>query len=813
MAAGDGAGAALGAPGENDREAEMATAGQGGVSPLRATHPREPGLWWSQPGVERHRVPGGGAVVVRLGPGDRLRVRDPEGRQTGELVLFAPDGRPDPGALGSAGARRAVPAEGLKAILAGGGELASAALAGLVRRGIEPAAAQALRLFAPDGQPGEEESFAVERETLCVLAAPGADMAADAQDPPTELRLTVERAADGNAPEHGLPEPLADPRLDFRIDRATAQAYEVKAGEYVQIIDVSGRQCSDFLAFHRGDLDRGIEREIDSTATRYYVGGAYPGPGLFSKFFDGTARPLLELVRDTVGRHDTFGLACTAKYYEDLGYPGHVNCSDNINGVLAPYEIAPRQGWPAINLFYNTTICPETSQLFFDEPWSRPGDYVLMRAATDLVCVTTACPDDIDPANGWNPTDIHLRVYPEKNVFSKAVAYRMTADAEPRLTRETGFHPRTSKLTRNFSEYRGYWLANHYNDSGAIEEYWACRERVAMIDLSALRKFEVLGPDAETLMNYTLTRNVRRLAVGQVVYSAMCYETGGMLDDGTLFRLGPDNFRWIGGDDYGGVWLREQAEKQGLKVWVKSSTDQLHNVAVQGPKSRELLKEVIWTPPAQPSIEELGWFRFAIGRLGDFDGRPLVVSRTGYSGELGYEIWCHPKDAVAVWDAVWQAGEPHGIAPLGLEALDMLRIEAGLVFAGHEFCDQTDPFEAGIGFSVALKTKDEDFIGREALIRRKEHPQRALVGLELDGNEPAAAGDCVHVGRKQVGEITSATRSPVLKKNVALCRIDVTCRELGTEVEVGKVDGQQKRLPARVVPFPFYDPEKKRVRA
>jgi aminomethyltransferase len=380
--------------------------------------------------------------------------------------------------------------------------------------------------------------------------------------------------------------------------------------------------------------------------------------------------------------------------------------------------------------------------------------------------------------------------------------------------RETAFHPRTSALTRNFAEYRGFWLANSYTDYGATEEYWACRERAVAIDLSPLRKFEVIGPDSEALQ-HCLTRNMRRLAVGQVVYSAMCYETGGMIDDGTAFRLGPDNFRWIGGDDYSGIWLREQAEKLGLKVWVKSSTDQLHNIAVQGPKSREILKQIIWTAPAQPSLDELGWFRFAIARLGDFDGIPLVVSRTGYTGELGYEIWCHPKDAVAVWDAVWQAGEPHGIVPMGLEALDMVRIEAGLIFYGYEFCDQTDPFEAGIGFAVPLKSKEDDFIGREALIRRKESPQKVLVGLELEGNEPAANGDCVHAagGRAQVGEVTSATRSPILKKNIALCRMDVTSAALGTEVEVGKLDGHQKHLPAKVVRFPFYDPEKTRVRA
>ena len=158
-------------------------------------------------------------------------------------------------------------------------------------------------------------------------------------------------------------------------------------------------------------------------------------------------------------------------------------------------------------------------------------------------------------------------------------------------------------------------------------------------------KFEVTGPDAESLLQYALTRNVRKLAVGQVVYTAMCYEHGGMIDDGTLFRLGDNNFRWIGGDDYGGIWLRELAEKLGLKAWVRSSTDQLHNVAVQGPKSRDILRQVIWTPPTQPTVDELGWFRFTIGRIGGFDGAPVVVSRTGYTGELGYEIFCHPKDA------------------------------------------------------------------------------------------------------------------------------------------------------------------------
>jgi aminomethyltransferase len=212
------------------------------------------------------------------------------------------------------------------------------------------------------------------------------------------------------------------------------------------------------------------------------------------------------------------------------------------------------------------------------------------------------------------------------------------------------------------------------------------------------------------------------------------------------------------------------------------------------------------------SLLELAWFHFTVGRIGDFNGVPVLVSRTGYTGELGYEIFCHPKHALTVWDAVWEAGKPHGLTPLGLEALDMLRIEAGLIFFNYEFNDQTDPFEAGIGFTVALKG-NEDFVGREALVRRKANPQRVLVGLDVHANDAVGHGDCVHVGRAQVGVITSGARSPALKKNIALCRIDVAHSAIGTEVEIGKLDGHQKRIPATVVRFPHYDPDKTRVRA
>ena len=768
-----------------------------------------PGLANRGPRVERYRVPALGAIVVAFEASDRIALSDPEGLQVGELLILSRAGQAAPGILGQSGGQEL---PGLAAILAAPEDSARRLRDGLVHRGIDLTRLHGLRLFGGDSRAGAEAAFEANESGLLVVAAPGRDMMADEQSPPTDLLLTLTRARPLPVNELPLPDPLAEPLRELRIGSSSAESYEIKAGEYIQIIDVAGRQCSDFQAFNMRPLDKGLERPVDDTVTRTLMGLAYPGPGLFSKLYDLDMQPLVELVQDTCGRHDTFGLACTAKYYDDMGYPGHVNCSDNFNGALEPFGIAPRAGWQAMNFFYNTRI-DEHNVLYLDEPWSRPGDYVLMRALTDLVCVSSACPDDTSAANAWHPTDIHVRVYGPERTFSKAVAYRMTADAPPELTKETGFHPRTAALTRDFVEYRGYWLPNSYTNLGPIDEYYACREGAIAMDLSALRKFEVLGPDAEQLLQHCLTRNVRKLAVGQVVYSAMCYETGGMIDDGTLLRLGENNFRWVGGDDYGGVWLREQAEKLGLRAWVKSSTDQLHNLSVQGPKSREILKNFVWTLPTQPNMDELGWFRLSIARIGDHNGTPIVVSRTGYTGELGYEIWCHPKHAVEVWDTLFEAGAPHGIQPLGLAGLDMLRIEAGLIFAGYEFCDQTDPFEAGVGFTVPLKSKDEDFIGREALIERKAHPQRKLVGLELDGQEPGAHGDCIHVGRAQVGVVTSATRSPILQKNIALARLDIRYTEEGTEVEVGKLDGHQKRIPARVVPFPFYDPKKERVRA
>ena len=779
------------------------------VAMRQAARVMEPGLRLLPPGVERHSVRGGGVTALWLRAGDKLKVIDPQGLQACELALFDSAGNATPASLG---ANQQYPMHGIATALSANTPDAQRVAKALDESHIKYTTAAGFRLFGVDSPAGASEEFTASADGTCIVAAPGALMRVDERQPATDLVMFVYRATVEEQAEACLPEPLADPRIDLRIDRRTANTYEVKAGEFIQVIDVQGRECSDFQCFDTRQLDNGVERCLDATNTRYIVGAAYPAPGLFSKFYDEDLDPVVEVIRDTCGRHDSFGVACTAKYYEDMGYPGHVNCSDNFNAVLEPYGIAPRRGWMAMNLFYNTNI-DDNNQLYFDEPWSRPGDYVLMRALKDLVCVSSACPCDIDAANGWNPTDMHVRVYDSKNMFSKAIAFRMTTDAEPELTKETAFHSRTSQHTRNFGEYKGYWLANNFTQHGTIEEYWACREGVVATDLSPLRKYEVVGPDAQALMQACVTRNIKRLVDGQVVYTAMCYDTGGMIDDGTVFRFGPEHYRWVGGLDTSGIWLREQAQALGLRAWVKRSTDQLCNLQVQGPKSRALLANIVSSNAEQTPVEELGWFRFTSATLAGDNGPPLVVSRTGYTGELGYELFCHPDDAPRVWDTLWEAGGAYNLKPLGLEALDMLRIEAGLIFADAEFCDQTDPFEAGIPFTVPLKTKEDDFIGKQALIKRKASPQRVLVGLELTGEEMASAGDCVRVGRCQVGTVTSATRSPLLRKNIALCRMAVEYSAIGTEVHVGKLDGHQKRIAATVVRFPFYDPEKTRVRS
>ncbi len=771
---------------------------------------KEPGLNVLPPGVERYIVNGGGLTGIQILPDDEIEIINNEGNQICEIAVFNKDGKSD---LSLLSLKEVKDNSEIKKILSTKDESSRIAAYQLKKRNLDIKNSKSSIVFDKDTTWGDKLNFKSKDKCYCIFAAPGPSMLIHEQNPPTDLTIFIKRSNIINDKEHSIiPDPVFDPLNETNIDKQTAISFEVKEGDYIQIICPTGRQCSDFVAFDTAKLEKGIEKGLDWQTTRTFMGNTFPGPGLYSKFYDTDHEPLVEVVRDTVGRHDTFNLACTAKYYEDAGYFGHPNCSDNLTGSMQKYGVQKQKGWHAINLFFNTSAGGQNTVLS-DESYARPGDYVIMKALKDLTCGTSACPSDIDPCNSWNPTNIFVRTYDKNKEFTKSFAFRMKTDSEPKLTKNTGFYERTSKLTRNFVDARGYWLPNDYTKHGVTNEYTACREKAVIIDLSSLRKFEILGPDAEELMNYTLTRNVKKLSVGQIVYSSMCYENGLMFDDGTLLKMSDHGFRWICGDEYAGEWLKEQAKKKKFKVRIKNSSDQISNISLQGPNSRKILEKFVWTPPTQPKISELQWFRFTICRVKELSGTPLLISRTGYTGELGYEIWCHPSDAPKVWDVVMNAGKDEGLIPAGFGALDLLRIEAGLILFGNEFDGQTDPFEAGVGFTVPLKTKKEDFIGKDILIKRKENPQKKLVGLELAGKEKANHGDCVHIGRSQVGVITSGCISPTLNKNIALCRIDVDHSELGKEVEVGKIDGHQKRIPAKIVPFPHYDPQKLRVKS
>ncbi|MEO0485546.1 MAG: DUF1989 domain-containing protein [Pseudomonadota bacterium] len=606
-----------------------------------------------------------------------------------------------------------------------------------------------------------------------------------------------------------LPAPLGPVRDEFTVTRGTARAYEVKRGEIVQIIDIDGQQCSDFQAMRLRGLDQGLEQLIDSTATRTMVRRAFPGPGLLDKFFDGEMRPLLRVVQDTCGRHDTLGLACTARGYEDRGFPGHVNCSDNITHALAPFGVGRRNAWPAINFFWNTWL-DDQLHIQTEEAYSRPGDYVAMEALDDLLCVSTACPDDLDPINGWNPTDVHVRIYKAEAKLPRAIAYRTKEDAPMQVSRQSPFHDRMEPLTHHFAPARDLWTPVSYASPGVLGEYWACREAATLQDMSGLRKFDVIGPDAERLLQHAMTRNVSKLAVWRGTYALMCDDSGDVIDDGTLFRLGPELFRWCCGSEESGRWLQKLATAQGLQARIHDLGGSLPNLAIQGPKSRDILRNVVFTQPHVPALDQMKWFGVTIARLHDREGAPFMLSRSGYTGELGYEIFCAERDALTIWDALMAAGADHGITPMGTAALDIIRIEAGLAGA-HEFPAGTDAFEAGLGFAVDLKK--EAFSGRDALARNAEAQRKQLRGLRFDCDDIPRHGAPVFVGERQVGVVTSATRSPMLETAIAMARISVEHAELGTHVEVGQLDGRMKRLTAQIVEVPFVDPKRERARA
>ena len=290
-------------------------------SPMQMGAVLVPGIPVLADNTERYPAPANGSRAVELRAGDTFAVVDDEGKQRAELVFFTPDGRSDTGVFHRSGAGQVVDvAVGLQSVLSSTETSAKRVLNALNKSGFDIATANAVSVFGPDSLAGNTAEFITDVDGLLIVSAPGEPMQPGEQNTTTTVTLYVERQTAVVADEvNGIADPLADPLQDLNIQPGQAKAYEVKAGQFIQILDVQGRECSDFQALSLGSLDKGIEHAIDPTTTRSLMGLGYPTPGLYAKYWAMNQQPLVEIVQDTCGRHDTFGLACTARYYDDLG--------------------------------------------------------------------------------------------------------------------------------------------------------------------------------------------------------------------------------------------------------------------------------------------------------------------------------------------------------------------------------------------------------------------------------------------------------------------------------------------------------------
>jgi len=389
----------------------------------------------------------------------------------------------------------------------------------------------------------------------------------------------------------------------------------------------------------------------------------------------------------------------------------------------------------------------------------------------------------------------------------------------------TPFHERTFPLCESLSyrDWAGFYAPSSYEPLHE-HEYNAIRNGAALIDVSPLFKYLVSGPGAAALVDRVITRDAQKLSQGQVIYTPWCGEDGKVLDDGTVSRLAEDRFRWTAAEP-NFRWISRQAA--GLDVRVEDISEPMAALALQGPTSAALLLEV-----AEADIAGLKYFRVTTGTIA---GRPVEISRTGYTGDLGYELWMDRADALPIWDALMHTGRHYGLRPTGLLALDVARVEAGLLLIDVDFFSARkaltaaqlySPFEMGLDRLVDLHKPR--FIGRAALAaERLAGSTRRIVGVAIEwrdverlydavGLPPLAVATAsraavpVFAGNRQVGRMTSSTWSPILKQMIGLATVESAFSGLGSQLEVEHtVDAVRHRVGARVAQTPFFNPKRK----
>ncbi len=371
--------------------------------------------------------------------------------------------------------------------------------------------------------------------------------------------------------------------------------------------------------------------------------------------------------------------------------------------------------------------------------------------------------------------------------------------------KRTAFDAAQRALGAAWTDWAGWAWADHFGDP--VAEHLATRSASNLWDESPLRKWTIAGPDTMRLADVLYTNDMSTLEVGQVRYGALCNEDGKMVMDGTIFKQADDRAFSVTSYDSDLGWYRRVAADHGLDVQVEDATAAMPHLQVQGPKSREILAGIT----DGVDISSLRYFRFVEGVT--VGGCPVTLSRTGYSGELGYELFCQPEDGTKLWNAVLDAGRPHGMTPVGLSAIETLRIEAGLLFPDVDYlANETDPFEVRLDGVVKLD-KPGDFVGKEALRRlvASGGTPRLMVTLQIDGDETPEYGAAVTKDGAEVGVVRSPCRTPTLDMAViGIGPVDRAVATVGTRVDVALGSGT---VGATVAGVPLYDPDKARPRA
>jgi aminomethyltransferase len=397
------------------------------------------------------------------------------------------------------------------------------------------------------------------------------------------------------------------------------------------------------------------------------------------------------------------------------------------------------------------------------------------------------------------------------------------------LPAPTPFHPRTFPACSSwlYKEWAGCYAVKRY-DVYLDREYYALRHQATVMDASPLYKYEVRGKDAAALLSRVMVRGFAKFAEGRVGYVCWCDEEGKVLDDGTVTRFAADHFR-VTAADPAYAWLSRQT--RGLTVTIEDSSRTLAALALQGPRTKEILRALVGN-----AIDGLKFFRALVTKLPGRAGAELVVTRTGYTGDLGYELWVANEHAVTLWDALAEAGAVHGLLPMGLDALDVARVEAGFLLGGVDYTSarrapierqKSTPYELGFDWMVELER--EPFLGQAALARaQREGPARRFVGLEIDWQDferiyemyglpphletgTSRDGVPLYRGGRQVGYATSRSWSPLLKKYLALGTLEAELAAPDNELEIEVTcEYERHRARAHVRKLPFYDPERKK---